>query len=144
MEKSALVGTFLVTMGALGHPGPWGSQVKRVATIFATTVLVLVMTTGSAFALSCTSASCAKSMSCSSAVAMPCPMQGAMAMLQSICDHDAQRLPGDVATTQRVADPVALAGTTAPAVTLATLAAPAAPPPLDARGAPHLTAVIRI
>src|ERR1035437_5616048 len=131
-------------MGALGHPGPWGSQVKRVATIFATTVLVLVMTTGSAFALTCTSASCSMAMSCESAVAAKCPMQGAMTMLQSNCDHPSTRPPGDVATTQRAFDPLTLATAITPAIVTANGAVQAGPPPQDARGAPHLTAVIRI
>lgn len=115
---------------------------RRFASICAIVIVVLAMTAGSAFAAGCGSAPCS-STSCAVKLVSDCPMQGATA-IASTCQHAGHQAPADVTSPQRVADPGVAAVVAIPVPRLAIAAATADGLKADARGAPHLTAVIRI
>jgi hypothetical protein len=118
--------------------------VKRLAAIVTIAVVVLAMTAGPAFASVCAATDCGVSMTCSLAASPLCPMRTGAPILGAACpqpmDHGVRE-----AVPVQPTPPAALAATPLQAVAgTAALAGSAATPLADARGAPHLTAVIRI
>jgi hypothetical protein len=118
---------------------------KRFAAIVTIVVVVLAMSAGTAFANVCASGACDGRMTvCSETASTACPMDGGVATVgHTSCEHTTDRTTGDVASGQTAEHAVASAPLTLPAV--AASGGPASvSPATDARGAPHLTAVIRI
>ncbi len=127
---------------------------KRLVAILTTALLVLAMSAGPAFAYSCsgdaccTGAGCAPkaSPSCEPSIVPACPMAGGgRAVSNAGCMHGGEHEPYGATSARADAAPAALS-VSAVAVPGARLLAALhcegfAP---DARGAPHLTTVIRI
>jgi hypothetical protein len=121
--------------------------VKRLAAIIVIVTLVLAVTAGPAFASACPCGACADStMSCSVAAALSCqtPMSSSSTALGS-CDSRSERIAREGTVVEPGSEHVAVASALTARIAPAAYAAPApasiAP---DARGAPHLTAVLRI
>lgn len=117
---------------------------KRSAAIVTIVVVVLAMTAGPAFASVCAATRCGQTTGCALADSPSCPMRTGAPTAGATCpqpmDHGtreavpAQSAPSAamaVAPLPALSDPAALFGG-------------GAMPLADARGAPHLTAVIRI
>ena len=118
---------------------------KRLAAILTIAVVVLAMTAGPAFASACAGASCGPKMACEQSATLTCPMNTGVPYANAGCGHPMDRGSRDVASTQPAPDHglvhAPLVGVfVRPAVPMA----PATFPLIDARGAPHLTSVIRI
>jgi hypothetical protein len=118
--------------------------VKRFAAIVTIAIVVLAMTAGPAFASACAATECGSAMGCALAASPACPMRTGAPTARSTCpqpmDHGVRE-----AVPVQPAPVVALVGTQSLAAAgSATLAGCSAPLLADARGAPHLTAVIRI
>jgi hypothetical protein len=116
--------------------------VRRVLLITVVAVLVLVLSAGTAFASACAVAPC----DAMKAIAAPmaaagCPSSG----VRAHCDMQPKQLTSDTSaprTPPEVSSGV-VADVLVPATVFGSSAVPALPA-ADARGAPHLTAVIRI
>jgi hypothetical protein len=115
--------------------------VKRLLVISLLVVVVLAMTVGTAFASTC-GAGCTDAMACRGAVSGACPMNAPSALSAS-CAHTDQRQAREASVPQPPAGASALSLTAELAPPTLCSVAPQAPAP-DARGAPHLTSVIRI
>lgn len=119
---------------------------KRFAAIVTVVVVVLAMSAGTAFANVCVGGSCDGSMAlCSAGASAVCPMGGGFAIARPGCDHGLDKGAREAVFAQTGTDRVVgvlapLAAVPDPVTVSAALASPAA----DARGAPHLTIVIRI
>lgn len=119
---------------------------KRFAAIVAVATLVLTMSVGTAYAGVCVGMDCSEmTWTCAEAGTPACPdMGGDAPALHDACQHGPEREADEaVAVTPAleqalVADPLPL---TEPELPQGIAPASSAP---DARGAPHLTAVIRI
>lgn len=121
---------------------------KRLAAIVIVTALILTMSAGTAFA-----AACSSGMPCEKQTKMPCcsertytcaDMAGQGTVLHSTCEHETDRDVKDAVTAQPI-PPVAVAGESLPvAAPLHRLGFTHGLLACDARGAPHLTSVIRI
>jgi hypothetical protein len=116
--------------------------VKRLLVISLLVVVVLAMTVSTAFASTCGSG-CTSAMACNVTLSGACPMSAPSALSPS-CSHPDQRQGREASALQHQQP-----GATAVTVTSGFAAPPTckfASTPLapDARGAPHLTAVIRI
>lgn len=118
---------------------------KRFAAIVTIVVVVLAMSAGTAFASVCAGGTCASiTMVCSEAGTASCPM-GVTQMLHSSCAHPMDRGSHDgVASTQTVDQAVVSSFFAQPAAGPVLRALVPASAAVDARGAPHLTSVIRI
>jgi hypothetical protein len=117
---------------------------RRIAAIITIAVVVLAMTAGPAFASACVATECGPAMACSLVASPTCPMRTGAPMVQTSCPQ-----PMDHGTREAVSvqptPPASMVGTAfQAAASPATLAGSGAPLLADARGAPHLTAVIRI
>lgn len=119
---------------------------KRIAAIVTIAVVVLAMSVGTAFASVCAGGSCeGRGMMCPAVATAACPMKGGLAMTHSSCSHPAQLGTRDILSAQADHSLPAIVSTLAvlpPRSALSGLVY--AMPAPDARGAPHLTAVIRI
>lgn len=117
---------------------------KRTAAIVTLACLIVVMTTGSAFARACAGDACGEAMICAPATIETCPMGDGQTMQHSTCDHGAQAQPREAVSSDPTHVPAALpaqALTIRPALSFQGLfRSPHAP---DARGAPHLGMVLR-
>lgn len=118
---------------------------KRFATITMLAVVVLAMTVGPAFASVCAASQCGPVMVCEMALSPECPMQSGATMTHSDCAHAPDGRFGEWISTQSGPEAglaaAPLSGVvTPPAAILGGSVLPLA----DARGAPHLTSVIRI
>jgi hypothetical protein len=118
---------------------------KRFAAIVTIVVVVLAMSAGTAFASVCVGSTCGRDMTCPVATSPSCPMDNGAAMSHSACDHQVNATAHDALAAQQQV------GTQAVATALGVVPAPialygasSALPAPDARGAPHLTTVIRI
>ncbi len=119
---------------------------KRFAAIVTIAVVVLAMSAGTAFASVCVGSACGRSMVCSLATTAACPMENGALMSHSSCDHQPGSGIRDVVAPQPQGSEYALVVVT-PGPVLAPLALSGVSSALlapDARGAPHLTSVIRI
>ncbi len=118
---------------------------KRVAAIAVIAALMLTMSVGTAFAGTCVGIACSSSpWKCADSAKVACPTGASDASLHSGCHHAPERDVKDAVGVQSALDHALPAGPVAavdPAALLGAAARPSAP---DARGAPHLTAVIRI
>ena len=118
---------------------------KRFVAIVTIALLVLAMTAGTAFATVCVGTACGDVMVCAPTTSVSCPMDNGQSMRHSSCDHTAQVQSRDAMPT----DPghatfmAAVQATPIPAPNLIGRLLPGAHAS-DARGAPHLTAVLRI
>lgn len=117
---------------------------KRIAVMVTLACLVVAMTTGSAFARVCTGDACGDAMVCAPGVLQSCPMSDGSTMQHSQCDHEAQAQAREAVSADPGHTPAALSVTPLairPVLGFAGLyRSPRAP---DARGAPHLSAVMR-
>ena len=118
---------------------------RRFLAVITIAVVVLAMTAGPAFASVCAGSRCGMVMVCAPASTAACPMDSGTAMLHSLCAHQADHSSRDIISVQPGPDGVAavvpLAGAAyLPPMPLGTGTFPLA----DARGAPHLTSVLRI
>ena len=117
---------------------------KRIAVIVTLACLVVAMTTGSAFVRACADDACGDSMVCAPGIVQTCPMGDGETMQHSACDHGPQAQAHEAVSADPGHAPAALpaqALITRPVLELRGLfRSPRAP---DARGAPHLSAVIR-
>jgi hypothetical protein len=119
---------------------------KRFAAIVTIVVVVLAMSAGTAFANVCAGGTCTgNAMICPQIGTTACPMADGAAMAHSACGHPVDRGARDLVSGQTntehavVSTPLAvLPASVAPSDVASALPAP------DARGAPHLTTVIRI
>lgn len=121
---------------------------KRFAAIVTIAVVLLTMSVGTAFASVCAAASSScddVAMVCPVSTSAACPMDSGQAMRHSPCGHSADKIARDSVAPQAghqdAVVSIALAVVPTPPAPCGFIAASAAP---DARGAPHLTAVIRI
>lgn len=119
---------------------------KRFAAIVTIVVVVLAMSAGTAFASVCAGGTCDRQlMVCPDTGSMACPMNAGATMAHSECGHPIDRGARDVVSAQTATDhavvstPLAVVPAGFSVGSLAPLALAA-----DARGAPHLTTVIRI
>jgi hypothetical protein len=115
--------------------------VKRLLVISLLVVVVLAMTVGTAFASTC-GGSCTNAMACKGALSRTCPM-GAPAALGASCAHPDQQQVREASVPQPPAGASAVSVTADHAVPTSCGPAPTLLAP-DARGAPHLTSVLRI
>jgi hypothetical protein len=118
---------------------------KRFVAIVTIAVLVLAMTAGTAFASVCVGTACGDVMVCAPTTSVSCPMDNGPSMAHSSCDHTAQVQSRDATPTDtgHATYMAVVHATPIPAAHLLgrlSLGARAS----DARGAPHLTAVLRI
>jgi hypothetical protein len=118
---------------------------RRLGAIATIAIVVLALAAGPAFASACPGVACGAPAGCSVSVSPPCPMQAGAATARTTCGHVMDRIGRDAVPTRSgpVTDlaTVAVAGpATRPAVAPGAVRSPLA----DARGAPHLTSVIRI
>jgi hypothetical protein len=108
-------------------------------------VVVLAMSAGPAMASVCAGADCGPAMVCDRAFTPDCPMVSGAFMSHGDCEHPAER--GAIVGLSHQAGPeFGLAGAALPGVVTppAAIMSVSASPLADARGAPHLTSVIRI
>jgi hypothetical protein len=122
---------------------------KRFVAIVTTAVLVLAMSAGSAFAYSCVGGACcgmpAAAPSCAPAASAACPMDGGVVMQHSACVRSDTGQPLGATSVQSPHDVAAVCVTAVQAPCARVLGAlPASAFARDARGAPHLTSVLRI
>lgn len=118
---------------------------RRFAAIVTIAVVVLALTAGPAFASVCAGAACGPAMVCATGATPACPMENGATMAHAACGHPMDRGSRDVASTQSAPDPGLAAAPHAGVVVQPARPLPAATfPMVDARGAPHLTSVIRI
>jgi hypothetical protein len=122
---------------------------RRVFAIAIVAALVLVLSAGTAFA-PCEAmramASPMADLGCTPSVARAHRDTGAPASMSARCDMRPEQRTGDTSSVPRSAPEISsavVAGVLAPAVLSGSSAVPA-PVAADARGAPHLSAVIRI
>jgi hypothetical protein len=128
---------------------------RRVFAIAIVAALVLVLSAGTAFASTCAVAPCEAmramaspmaDLGCTPSVARAHRDTGAPASMSARCDMRPEQRTGDTSSVPRSAPEISsavVAGVLAPAVLSGSSAVPA-PVAADARGAPHLSAVIRI
>jgi len=120
---------------------------KRFAAIVTIAVVIFTMSVGTAFASVCAMGeTCGgEVMACEMSAPAACPMGGGQVMTHGGCDHSTDGVARDSVSLQPVHEKAAIATSLVVVPTVPVLrgfvAATAAP---DARGAPHLTAVIRI
>jgi len=116
---------------------------RRFVAILTIVLLVLAMSAGTAFASVCTGSACDGAMLCAPTTSMSCPMGGGQSMQHSSCDHTAQQVR-DATPTEPGHD---IYVTVAPAPVVPTAGFLGGLPVRfhapDARGAPHLSVVIR-
>lgn len=122
---------------------------KRFAAIVTIACLVVVMTTGSAFARSCNGCGCsdlagAAAPGCSTGFTSACDMGAEQTMRSSDCGHETTARSQEVVSPEKshphaaaVAGPVVLRPVLLLGRIFGSLHAP------DARGAPHMSAVMR-
>lgn len=118
---------------------------KRFAVIVTIAVVVLAMTAGPAMASVCAASQCGEAMVCDQVYTPQCPMQSGSVMTHGACGHTADQSTSGVVSNQTGPD-FGLVGASLPAALVPPTAAlgVSAFPLVDARGAPHLTSVIRI
>lgn len=117
---------------------------KRIALIVTLSFLVVAMTTGSAFARACADDVCGDSMVCAPGIVQTCPMGDGQTMQHAQCDHEAEAQSRDAVSASPDRTPAALpvqAAIVRPVLELKGLFRSSRAP--DARGAPHLSAVMR-
>ena len=118
---------------------------RRFLSIITIAVVVLAITAGPAFASVCAGNMCGEVMVCTPVTSTACPMESGTPMMHALCNHtvdhgsrDAVSVPAGVdAVVAVTALPGSVIGPQAPLGVGTVLRA-------DARGAPHLTSVIRI
>jgi hypothetical protein len=118
--------------------------VRRFAAIVTIAAVVLAMTAGPAFASACAATGCGPAMACSQLASPTCPMRTGAPTAHTSCPQPMDHGTRDAVSVQP-ARATGLAGTPFQAATdPVTHIGCSAPLFADARGAPHLTAVIRI
>jgi hypothetical protein len=136
-------GTALVTVRASDIRV--GAALRRFLAVITIAVVVLAITAGPAFASVCAGSMCGTVMVCAPVTTDACPMESGSPMMHTLCTHQADHGSRDV-----VAVPSAPDSTLAVVPLVGAVIFPATPlgagtfPLADARGAPHLTTVIRI
>jgi len=125
--------------------GGTGGILKRFAAIVTIAVVVLAMTAGPAMASVCAGSQCGEAMVCDQAYTPQCPMQNGAVMSHGDCGHSADRSAAATVSNQAGPD-FGLVGAPLPGALVPPTAAlgMSAFALADARGAPHLTSVIRI
>ena len=118
---------------------------KRFAAIVTIAVVVLAMTAGPAMASVCAGSQCGEAMVCDQAYTPQCPRQNGAVMAHGDCGHSADRTVTGVVSNQAGPD-FGLVGAPLPGALVPPTAAlgVGAFPLADARGAPHLTSILRI
>lgn len=118
---------------------------KRFVSIATIAVVILAITAGPAFASACATMECGPVIACAMTASPTCPMSNGKAVFHDSCVHPTERAVREGV----VSDPT-------PHHAMAALPAVALPIPVlrctgsvaslapDARGAPHLTAVLRL
>jgi hypothetical protein len=107
--------------------------------------VVLAMSVGPAFASVCAGSTCDMDAVCAPATNDVCVMESGPAMMHALCTHQAGHDSSDLVPVQPGPD-----GAAAVVPLIGAIVFPAAPlgvralPLADARGAPHLTSVLRI
>jgi hypothetical protein len=120
-------------------------DLRRFLSIITIAVVVLAVTAGPAFASVCAGNMCGEVMVCTPVTSTACPMESGTPMMHSLCNHTADHGSRDV-----VSVPTGTDGVPAVAALPGSVIRPQAPIGVgtslhaDARGAPHLTSVIRI
>jgi hypothetical protein len=118
---------------------------KRFAAMTMIAVVVLAMTVGPAFASVCAASQCGPVMPCEMAASPDCPMRTGVTLTHSDCTHAPDGRFGDLVSSQSGPESglaaAPLSGAVAPP---AAILSGSMLPLVDARGAPHLTSVIRI
>lgn len=118
---------------------------KRFAVIVTLACLIVAMTTGTAFARVCVDRACNDPMVCAPDTTIVCPMKSGPTMQHGGCDHRTQSQAREAVSVDHgqhlaalPAEPLSIASAQALLGQERSAFAP------DARGAPHLTTVIRI
>ncbi|HEY5277695.1 MAG TPA: hypothetical protein VIK38_14400 [Coriobacteriia bacterium] len=119
---------------------------KRLVSIVTLVVVVLAFSAGPAFTSVCSGSDCGPAMVCEMAATPACPMLNGAPLIHGTCGHPMGGADQDAASVptghhEPVLAVAPLAGST---VRLSTAPCAWVLPLADARGAPHLTAVIRI
>jgi hypothetical protein len=118
---------------------------KRIGAIATIVLVVLAMTAGTALASVCAGSDCGPAMKCESMFTDSCPMANGAPVLQDACGHPMTPVYRDAVSAPVAHEHGVAASPIAGAVVRpATIAASWAPLLVDARGAPHLTSVLRI
>jgi hypothetical protein len=118
-----------------------GAHVKRLLVTVLLVVVALAMTAGTAYASTC-GGGCAGAMACNAAASGKCPMS-APSTLNPSCAHPSQSVAREASASQPLPGGSALSAAPEPAVPCPRVFV-STPRTSDARGAPHLTSVIRI
>ena len=119
---------------------------KRFAAIVTIALVILAMSAGTAFAGVCVGSTCSTTtMVCPESGTVSCPMGNGAVMAHSSCSHPMDRGARDLVSGQTAPEHAVVSTPLAalPASFAIGALAPVSSVP-DARGAPHLTAVIRI
>lgn len=118
---------------------------KRFAAIATIALVVLTLGVGPAFASVCTAVACGPTMACPQAASPACPMKTGAPVARGACghpmDHGSRDVVSNTATPDHGLAVTPISGVIPPAVAVLTSAAF---PLADARGAPHMTAVLRL
>jgi len=118
---------------------------RRFVSVITIAVVVLAITAGPAFASVCAGSVCGTVMVCAPATSDACPMESGSPMAHSLCTHQADHGSRDVVSVQPAPDSAVAVVPVNGAVIFAVRPLGAGTFALaDARGAPHLTSVIRI
>jgi len=118
---------------------------KRLVSITTIALVILALTAGPAFALACVGMDCSPVTECAMSATPTCPMAEGKDVLHSACDEPVDRGVREGVTADRSPhlDLAAVPATAQPVPALRWTALISARTP-DARGAPHLTAVLRL
>ena len=118
---------------------------KRFAAIVTIAVVVLTLGVGPAFASVCTAVACGPAMACPQAASVNCPMTSGAPVARGACGHPMDHGSRDVVSSPTAPDRVLavtpMSGLAAPDVAVLGVRAL---PLVDARGAPHMSAVLRL
>jgi hypothetical protein len=119
---------------------------RRFVAIATIVLLVLAMTAGTAFANVCTGSTCSDPMLRPSVASKSCPTDAGQSTRHFSCNHTAQAEPRDNATLAQSGHDTFVSAARATVVppALSLVGLPREVQASDARGAPHLSVVIRI
>jgi len=119
--------------------------VKRFASILTIAIVILAITAGPAFAAVCAGAQCAPMMVCATSSTPSCPMKSDAPTARSSCAHPMEKATGDAVQSKAGFEHApAVVPARGIVVRPATSGRVATHSVADARGAPHMTSVIRI
>jgi hypothetical protein len=118
---------------------------RRFAVIATIALVVLTLGVGPAFASVCTAVACGPAMACPQAASPACPMKTGAPVARGACghpmDHGSRDVVSSTPTPDRGLAVAPIPGLVVPAVAVLSSGAF---PLADARGAPHMTAVLRL